>query len=375
LNPSITFFLYEFFKRSFLPRAQRDDPGARVTFLMAAVSKAIASTITYPFSLAKARAQTSSARPVDSEAAEKLKDEAKHVRNEKGAEKTAKDVKAFAKRSTVFDTILKIYRTEGAAALYEGVYGEIMKGFFSHGLTMLVKESIHKLIIQTYYMILKALNKFPSPEELAKQASQQIQNGAERAGEALKDGYENVSETVGGAVQSGREAVGTAAARAGMIGNNATEAAKKANDYLERFGLNGCANKYPFQISGGQRQRVAIAQQFMCSEHFLLMDEPFSGLDPMAIEKVCELIGELASVHTLNTIIVITHDIVAAIAVSDTLWLMGRQYNGDGTLILGAKVCTTYDLIERGLAWRKDVTSTPEFMELNREIRERFRQL
>jgi hypothetical protein len=65
LNPSITFFLYETFKRAFLPRSQRDDPGARITFIMAAFSKAIASTITYPFSLAKARAQTSSKSPVN----------------------------------------------------------------------------------------------------------------------------------------------------------------------------------------------------------------------------------------------------------------------------------------------------------------------
>ena len=149
-------------------------------------------------------------------------------------------------------------------------------------------------------------------------------------------------------------------------------AAKKANDYLERFGLSGCGSKYPFQISGGQRQRAAIAQQFMCSEHFLLMDEPFSGLDPMAVENVCELIGELACVHELNTIIVVTHDIASAIAVSDTIWLMGRECNGNGTRIPGAKVCATYNLIERGLAWRKDITATPEFADLHREIRERF---
>ena len=160
--------------------------------------------------------------------------------------------------------------------------------------------------------------------------------------------------------------------RAGLAGD---AAAKKAADYLERFGLNGCGNQYPFQISGGQRQRAAIAQQFMCSEHFLLMDEPFSGLDPMAVENVCELIGELASVHTLNTIIVVTHDIASAIAVSDTLWLMGRDSNSDGSLSPGAKVRATYDLVERGLAWRKDITATPEFMDLHREIRERFRLL
>jgi hypothetical protein len=126
LNPSITFFLYEFFKRSLMPRAQRDDPGARITFLMAAMSKAIASTITYPFSLAKARAQTSSSPPVS---AEKVKE---GFSGASDAEKIA--------RSTVFSTVLEIYRNEGAAALYEGVLGEILKGLFSHGITMIVKE-------------------------------------------------------------------------------------------------------------------------------------------------------------------------------------------------------------------------------------------
>ena len=158
-------------------------------------------------------------------------------------------------------------------------------------------------------------------------------------------------------------------------GLNRDLAARKADDWLERFGLRGCGGKYPFQLSGGQRQRAAIAQQFMCSEHFLLMDEPFSGLDPMAVENVCELIGELANAHTLNTIIVVTHDIASAIAVSDTLWLMGRDSNGDGSLIPGAKVRATYNLIERGLTWRRDIAATPEFMDLHREIRERFRLL
>lgn len=75
LNPSITFFLYETFKRTLLPRARRDNPGARITFLMAAISKAIASTITCPFSLAKAGAQVGSKPPVNPSAATEIKSE------------------------------------------------------------------------------------------------------------------------------------------------------------------------------------------------------------------------------------------------------------------------------------------------------------
>ena len=167
LNPSITFFLYEFFKRYLLPRSRCDDPGVRVTFLMAAVSKGFASTITYPFSLAKARAQASSGAKKDS------------------------------KRATVFTTVLEIYRRDGPAALYEGVFGEILKGFFSHGITMIIKEAIHKLIVHTYYLLLKALNKYPSPAELAAQAGEAIRDGAEKLGESVREGAESVAERVG----------------------------------------------------------------------------------------------------------------------------------------------------------------------------------
>lgn len=202
--------------------------------MMAAVSKAIASSITYPFSLAKARAQTSSKPPVDTDSAIELKDEVEGTRNKGEAEKTAVDVKNLAKKSTVFSTILRIYRTEGPAALYEGVFGEILKGFFSNGITMLLKEAIHKLIIQTYYVILKALKKYPSPSEIAAQAGGAIQDAGERAGDMVKEGYENASYRVGSAVQSGRDAVGITGERIGVVGNNATEAAKTAEDYVSK---------------------------------------------------------------------------------------------------------------------------------------------
>jgi polar amino acid transport system ATP-binding protein/sulfate transport system ATP-binding protein len=153
------------------------------------------------------------------------------------------------------------------------------------------------------------------------------------------------------------------------------DAREKAMSFLERFHLQTHAHRYPPQLSGGQQQRVAIAQQFMCSEHFLLMDEPFSGLDPNAVDRVAELIAEVASLHELNTIIVVTHDIAAAMEVSDTLWLMGRDRDEKGNVVPGARIQETYDLVERGLAWRKGVNTTPEFMDLLREILERFPSL
>jgi len=160
--------------------------------------------------------------------------------------------------------------------------------------------------------------------------------------------------------------------RNGLSGN---ESSDKSISLLTRFGLKEHAGKYPCQLSGGQRQRVAIAQQFMCSEHFLLMDEPFSGLDLLAVDRVIELITEMAEADELKTFIVVTHDIAAALEVCDTIWLMGRDRDAQGNLIPGARIQKSYDLIERGLAWQKGITTRPEYVELMNEIRDIFPRL
>ena len=150
---------------------------------------------------------------------------------------------------------------------------------------------------------------------------------------------------------------------------------QKAHELLARFGLGEHGSKYPSQLSGGQRQRVAIAQQFMCSEGFLLMDEPFSGLDLLAQEGVIGFVQEMSRLDELKTFLIVTHDISAAIEVCDTLWILGRDRDENGAPIPGARVQQSYDLIERGLAWRKGVSQTPEFAQLRGEIREIFHRL
>ena len=153
------------------------------------------------------------------------------------------------------------------------------------------------------------------------------------------------------------------------------EARRKAQELLERFGLAERAALYPAQLSGGQRQRVAIAQQFMCSEHFLLLDEPFSGLDPIAVGRVSAMLTEVANLDELNTIIVVTHDINAALEVADTVWLLGRDRDAAGKAIPGARVQGTYDLMECGLAWRQGIGALPQLLEMAAEIRGRFASL
>ncbi|MBC7528512.1 MAG: ABC transporter ATP-binding protein [Chthonomonadaceae bacterium] len=158
-------------------------------------------------------------------------------------------------------------------------------------------------------------------------------------------------------------------------GRTGTKAQADALDLLKRFGLAPQKDKYPTQLSGGQRQRVAIIQQLLCSDHFLLFDEPFSGLDPIAEESVCALIREMAQTDELKTFVIVTHDIPAALAVCDTVWLLGRERDEAGNPIPGSSIQKTYDLIQRGVAWRNGDRDTPEFAGVLREIREAFNRL
>jgi polar amino acid transport system ATP-binding protein/sulfate transport system ATP-binding protein len=155
-------------------------------------------------------------------------------------------------------------------------------------------------------------------------------------------------------------------------GRSEAESAQRGHELLERFKLLDRKSFYPAQLSGGQRQRVAIAQQIMCSEQFLLMDEPFSGLDVVALDAVQELIGEVTHANELNTTIVVSHDIAAVCEIADQVVLLGRDVDETGRLLPGAKVVTTYDLAERGLAWRRGISSDPEFIRVVEEIRQRF---
>ncbi|MFE3261612.1 ABC transporter ATP-binding protein [Nocardia sp. NPDC059091] len=92
---------------------------------------------------------------------------------------------------------------------------------------------------------------------------------------------------------------------------------------LRRFGLDGLANRYPSELSGGQAQRVAVLRAVATRPRLLLLDEPFSALDPATRidlrQWLAELVAELAA-----TVVLITHDVDEAIALSDRIVLLDR---------------------------------------------------
>ncbi len=148
-----------------------------------------------------------------------------------------------------------------------------------------------------------------------------------------------------------------------------------AQGYLASFGLSDRADVYPHQLSGGQRQRVSIIQQVVSCGHMLLMDEPFSGLDVLRKEEVQNLITRIASVHEENSIVITTHDIGAALAIADTVDVLGRERDAAGNIIPGARVMYRYNLMDMGITWRPENHTLPQFAELEREIKARFHEI
>lgn len=150
---------------------------------------------------------------------------------------------------------------------------------------------------------------------------------------------------------------------------------QKAQEYLELFGISDKAKCYPAQLSGGQQQRIAIIRELLCSEHYLVMDEPFTGLDPIMKDRLCATLNKVATLHEQNTLFVVAHDIDALIKVSDCLWLFGRERDQDGNPIPGASIRKSYNLIERGLAWEPDIAKMPAFHDFKNEVRADFDNL
>ncbi len=160
--------------------------------------------------------------------------------------------------------------------------------------------------------------------------------------------------------------------------NNMTKNDKldKINSYLKRFKLEDKLDFFPASLSGGQRQRIAIIQQLLCSENFLLLDEPFSGLDINMIKEVSDVILEVANLDDYNTIILVSHDIISTAAISDFLWMLGYEYDENKNLIPGATLKYVDNLMEKGIAWNyPNVFDEPQFLSYVKDVRNTFQTL
>jgi glycine betaine/proline transport system ATP-binding protein len=102
---------------------------------------------------------------------------------------------------------------------------------------------------------------------------------------------------------------------------------KVAEKALETVQLSGWGDKYPDELSGGMQQRVGLARALAADPDILLMDEPFSALDPLIRRQLQDQFLELAAVMKKTTLF-ITHDLDEAIRLGNRIAIMK-----DGVLV------------------------------------------
>jgi NitT/TauT family transport system ATP-binding protein len=116
----------------------------------------------------------------------------------------------------------------------------------------------------------------------------------------------------------------TLAAELRMGRGHRPERLAKARRLLDMVGLGDAAAKYPYMLSGGERQRVAIARALAVDPDIVLMDEPFSALDPNTRRKLRHELVEIWR-ETGKTIVFVTHDIEEALVLADRILVMSQK--------------------------------------------------
>lgn len=129
---------------------------------------------------------------------------------------------------------------------------------------------------------------------------------------------------------------------------------------LYDFGLASVADAYPESLSGGQAQRASLARTLVTRPSILLLDEPFSSLDPRTRATLQDWLLEVVRQRDL-TVVVVTHDIDEALYLGDRVGLMTSH---PGTI---ARTWPLHHTHRGGLARRGEVS-----IEIRREILERY---
>ncbi|WP_338561027.1 thiamine ABC transporter ATP-binding protein ThiQ [Erwinia sp. E_sp_B04_7] len=98
-------------------------------------------------------------------------------------------------------------------------------------------------------------------------------------------------------------------------------------EIARRVGLESCLQRLPAQLSGGQRQRAALARCLVRQQPLLLLDEPFSALDPALRKEMLQLVDEVCQERNI-TLLMVSHSIedAARIAPRSMLIVDGRVY-------------------------------------------------
>jgi osmoprotectant transport system ATP-binding protein len=124
-----------------------------------------------------------------------------------------------------------------------------------------------------------------------------------------------------------------------LLGWSRARIRKRAEELLELVGLDPATfgRRYPHELSGGQRQRVGVARALAADPVVLLMDEPFSAVDPIARSRLQEEFLRLQA-EVRKTIVLVTHDLDEAVRLGDRIAVLSQggrleQYAAPATLL------------------------------------------
>ncbi len=124
---------------------------------------------------------------------------------------------------------------------------------------------------------------------------------------------------------------------------------QEGKKYLEMVGLADFAQKYPRELSGGQRQRVGLARALAVEPKLMLLDEPFSALDPKTTEDLHKDLLKIWK-ETAISVVMVSHLIEEAVSLADRVVLMK-----EGHIEEIFPITLSYPRRENGVAFHEEV--------------------
>ncbi|MDW5442691.1 ABC transporter ATP-binding protein [Polaromonas sp. SM01] len=110
----------------------------------------------------------------------------------------------------------------------------------------------------------------------------------------------------------------------GQLKSRRKEFEERARRLLQKVGLGGYEDKFPWQLSGGMQQRVSICRALIHEPKMLLLDEPFGALDAFTREELWCILRDLWNEQKFNVILV-THDLRESVFLADTVYVMSKS--------------------------------------------------
>jgi len=105
-----------------------------------------------------------------------------------------------------------------------------------------------------------------------------------------------------------------------MSGFPVTEQKERLETLLEEFGLGRIRKSKGIQLSGGERRRTEIARALALKPRFILLDEPFAGVDPIAVEDIQAIVSHLSSKNI--GILITDHNVHETLSITDRAYLL-----------------------------------------------------